>query len=66
MTVNVNNIQKDIHDESSVASLIAQLNIAAKGIAIAVNNEIVTKDKWQETLVKESDQITIIQATQGG
>ena len=66
MTVNVNNIQKDIHDESSVASLIVQLNIAAKGIAIAVNNEIVTKDKWQETLVKESDQITIIQATQGG
>ena len=66
MTVNVNNIQKNILEESTLASLIMQLNIASKGIAIAVNNEIVTKDKWQDTLVKELDQITIIQATQGG
>lgn len=66
MTINVNNIQRDIQEESTLASLIMQLNIASKGIAIAVNNEIVTKDKWQDTLVKESDQITIIQATQGG
>jgi len=66
MTVNVNNIQKNILEESTLASLIMQLNIASKGIAIAVNNEIVTKDKWPDTLVKELDQITIIQATQGG
>ena len=66
MTINVNNLQKDIKEQSTVTALLEQLNVALKGIAVAINNEIITKDQWSETLLKEQDQVTIIQATQGG
>ncbi|MDV7696413.1 sulfur carrier protein ThiS [Chryseobacterium soli] len=37
-----------------------------KGIAVAVNNSIVPKPSWPDTLLKDKDSILIITATQGG
>ncbi|MEG1026270.1 MAG: sulfur carrier protein ThiS [Flavobacterium sp.] len=36
------------------------------GIAVAINNTVVPKIKWNEFLVQETDEILIISATQGG
>lgn len=48
------------------AWLTAQLLHQRKGMAIAVNDTVVPKEKWPATLLKEDDHITIIQATAGG
>nr|WP_315027347.1 sulfur carrier protein ThiS [uncultured Chryseobacterium sp.] len=37
-----------------------------KGIAIAVNNQIIPLSAWAETLLKNQDSVLIITATQGG
>lgn len=37
-----------------------------KGVAVAVNDTVVTKDKWSEYQLNEKDRIEIIRATQGG
>lgn len=37
-----------------------------KGIAIAVNQEIIAKSQWSNHLLKSGDNLTIIKATQGG
>lgn len=37
-----------------------------RGIAVAVNNIIVPKSKWNETFVNENDNIEIVHAVQGG
>ncbi len=37
-----------------------------KGLAVAVNNNIVPKAEWENHELKENDKITIIRATQGG
>lgn len=66
MTINVNNQEQTIPGNSSIASLLEQLSIAKDGIAIAINNEVVTKKEWSQTLIKVGDNVTIIQATQGG
>ncbi|TSE10066.1 MULTISPECIES: sulfur carrier protein ThiS [Aquimarina] len=66
MTVNVNNQNQSISENSSISALLEQLDIVAKGIAIAINNEIISKEKWNEIQVQKEDQVTIIKATQGG
>ncbi len=66
MTINVNNRTQTISENSTVEKLLQQLNIASNGIAVAVNNEIVSKEKWNDTILNNNDQLTIIQATQGG
>ncbi|MCV9385831.1 sulfur carrier protein ThiS [Reichenbachiella ulvae] len=37
-----------------------------RGIAVAINDEILPKSNWDNYLVKENDNILIITATQGG
>ncbi len=43
-----------------------KLEDAEKGVAVAVNDAVVTKDKWSDYQLSEEDRIEIIRATQGG
>lgn len=36
------------------------------GIAVALNEDVIQKDHWEETLLSENDRILVITATQGG
>ena len=66
MTINVNNKQQNIKELASLRDVINAMNISMNGIAIAINNVVVVKQEWDTTLIKDNDDITIIQATQGG
>lgn len=65
MQLFINQQQKQV--KSTVLSqLLNELEVPLQGIAIAVNQSIVARAMWDETLLKENDQITIIKATRGG
>ncbi len=67
MEVIVNNTAKEIEENSPLFDLLNDLNMTEqKGIAIALNNKVVTKSKWAATTLSNNDKITIIKATQGG
>ena len=66
MNITVNNNSQSIKDASSIEAIVAQLEIDSKGIAIAVNQTVISKSEWDKTELKENDNITIIKATQGG
>ncbi|WP_106790940.1 sulfur carrier protein ThiS [Aquimarina sp. Aq78] len=66
MTVNVNNQSQSILKNSSVKKLLEQLDIVPNGIAIAINNKVISKEKWEQTMIENDDDIVIIKATQGG
>ncbi|WP_405209240.1 sulfur carrier protein ThiS [Aquimarina sp. LLG6339-5] len=66
MTINVNNQKQSISENSSIDFLLEELSLSKNGIAIAINNQIITKDTWSDTIVKVNDDVTIIRATQGG
>jgi len=66
MTVSVNNQSYTLASDSSIEQLLAQLEIESNGIAVAINNQITTKNNWTTTSLQEGDEVTIIKATQGG
>lgn len=68
MKIFVNNQLTNFRETTlSLQQALANFNISqSQGIAIAVNNQIITKSNWQNTQLKEEDKITIIRATQGG
>jgi sulfur carrier protein len=37
-----------------------------KGIAVAVNDEVVRRARWETTPLRENDEIEVIHAVQGG
>ena len=42
------------------------INPLRHGVAVAVNGEVVTRDKWKGRLLKPGDQVEVIHAVAGG
>lgn len=66
ITVNVNNTSHTLHSPSNLHDLMKQLGISKNGIAIAVNNQIISKNDWNQHDLEEGANVLIIRATQGG
>ncbi len=68
MKIKINGEEKVFENELSLKELVEnELNSGEpKGVAVALNYNIVPKQKWNETKVKENDEIEIVQAVQGG
>ena len=66
MKIELNNNNIEITNSITVDGLIQSQNISSKGIAIAVNQTVISKADWQAIQLKENDHVTIIKATQGG
>lgn len=67
MNVIVNNKTEITEAQEKLFKLLSRLNLSEKqGIAVAVNNAVVSKTNWNNYELKENDKITIIRATQGG
>ena len=67
MNVTINKEPKKIGADSRLLQLLKDIKLTNQnGIAIAVNNQVITKSDWEQFQLKENDKITIIKATQGG
>ncbi|WP_294630351.1 sulfur carrier protein ThiS [uncultured Bacteroides sp.] len=66
MKVQVNNKEVEIIADSTLAQLIAQLELPVQGIAIAVNNLLISRTEWEYFTLHENDNIVIIKAACGG
>ena len=56
----------DIPDGLTVSGLLRQLNLPSKKIAIERNREIVSKSKFETTILCDGDQLEIIHFIGGG
>lgn len=67
MEVIINHTKTDLQEASSLFALLQLQDLSGKkGIAVAVNNKVVPKAKWDSHILNSNDTITIIKATQGG
>jgi sulfur carrier protein len=67
MEVIINNKSKSLRKGNSLQSLLEkQKLLEQKGIAIAVNDQVVPKAEWNSRILLANDKITVIKATQGG
>jgi sulfur carrier protein len=68
MKIKLNGEVKAFEKGLSLSELVqAELNSdEPKGVAVALNFSIVPKQKWNETIIKENDEIEIVRAVQGG
>lgn len=65
MKVNINKKQTEIQ-AATVRQLAQELQLPATGVAIAISNQMVPRDQWEETPVKEGADIVIVKAFCGG
>ncbi len=67
MTITLNGKELDIPQPSNILNLLALINQKDYGgIAIAINDMVVPKSKWDQSTIASGDKILLIKASQGG
>ncbi len=64
--VTINGIEKTIDDTATLQTLIEQLQVGEKVMALAVNMEVVKKEDWNTYIPKEGDTIEMLNFVGGG
>ncbi|GIE33447.1 thiamine biosynthesis protein ThiS [Actinoplanes italicus] len=50
----------------SVATLVAEIIAAQRGVAVAVNGTVVPRSTWSEVDLADGDRVEVLTAAQGG
>lgn len=68
MKIELNGRGVDVRDGVTVAELIqaAGAEPGARGLAVAVDGEVVPRGAWAGTMVAEGQQVEVLEAMQGG
>lgn len=67
MEIKINNQIKTLDADCLVLTdVINACDFPDKGIAVAVNNTVIRRAKWNDTVVGNGDCLTVIQAVCGG
>jgi sulfur carrier protein len=66
--ITLNGERRQLPAGATVASVVELLDVAtpARGVAVAVNGEVVTRGRWENTELPDGAQIEVVAAIQGG
>ncbi|MGI8507590.1 MAG: sulfur carrier protein ThiS [Solirubrobacteraceae bacterium] len=68
MIVTLNGERRELAAGATVASVVEQLDVSigARGVAVALDGEVVTRSRWADTEVGDGALIEVVAAIQGG
>jgi sulfur carrier protein len=68
MTVKIclNGATATVDTGMTIGGVIDGLGKGRRGVAVAVNDEVVPRSRWDETAVRDHDRVEILTASQGG
>ncbi|WP_399092261.1 sulfur carrier protein ThiS [Streptomyces sp. BBFR2] len=66
VTVTVNGAPREIPGGLTLDRLVATLSTAPSGVAAAVNETVVPRSRWTDTLLGAGDRVEVLTAVQGG
>lgn len=67
MQIFINEEPHEFSESLNITGLLIKMNVPSlTGIAVAVNNQVIKKDKWESSLLSHNDRVLVIKATQGG
>ncbi|MEU7823975.1 sulfur carrier protein ThiS [Catellatospora sp. NPDC049111] len=66
ITVVVNDTPRPTRRGETIADLLAVLDVPSRGVAVAVNGEVVRRADWPAHRLLDGDRVEVLTATQGG
>ncbi|MBM7171380.1 sulfur carrier protein ThiS [Streptomyces sp. G44] len=65
-TVSVNGEARDVAAGTTLDALVATLTAARSGVAAALNETVVPRARWADTVLTAGDRVEVLTAVQGG
>lgn len=68
MKITLNGEEREVEDRRTVAELVESFGPQhnGRGVAVAVNGEVVTRSRWRTTALANDDRVEILRAVGGG
>lgn len=66
MTVVVNGEARELADGVTIGEVVRSLTGEERGVAVALNGEVVPRDAWATTTVRDGERVEVLRAVQGG
>ncbi|MEH1027595.1 sulfur carrier protein ThiS [Micromonospora profundi] len=66
MELTVNGAGRSVAGGTSVADLVGDIAGQHRGVAVAVNGEVVPRTGWPATELRDGDRVEVLTAAQGG
>lgn len=66
MEIELNGMPHAVAENLNVQDLIVSLELAGKSLAVAVNREVVPRQRWVERALQPGDKVDIVKAIGGG
>jgi len=66
MLLHVNGESREFPDGLTVAALVGQLGMKPDRVAVELNLEIVSRTKWEATVLKDGDKLEVVHFVGGG
>lgn len=63
--IRVNGVERD-HVVESISDLVARLHIETRGVAVALDGEVVRRSAWDTTVVHDGASVEVVTAAAGG
>ena len=66
LTIIVNGESRELTEPTTLAQLIASLNLKPEQVAIELNQVVIRRASWESTLLKHDDRVEIVHFVGGG
>lgn len=66
MEIELNGVPHPVSDGLNVQDLIASLDLTGKSLAVAINRDVVPRQRWTERVLQAGDKVDIVKAIGGG
>jgi sulfur carrier protein len=64
--ISLNGDVTTVAHDVTVGAVVDQLGKGRKGVAVAVNDEVVPRSRWDATGLRDDDRVEVLTASQGG
>jgi sulfur carrier protein len=62
----MNGDDRELTDGATVAEAVAAVTGQTRGVAVAVNGEVVPRSRWAQAALSAGDRVEVLTAAQGG
>jgi len=66
MEIELNGAPHPVAENLNVQDLIASLELTGKSLAVAINREVVPRQRWAERVLQAGDKVDVVKAIGGG
>ena len=66
MNVILNGAERELAEGATLADVLALLDAPDRGVAVAIDAEVVPRGEWDAITLREGARVEVVQAVQGG